>query len=192
MAKKNKKHEILQQGFEVMYAKGYAATSIQDIADATGIPKGSFYHYFKTKELFTVEAITLYTDLVYEEMEQVLTDTILPPLQRIRLLYQNRISYYQSRQFELGCFAGNLAVEVADSNEVLRLAVDEFFNRNRTLLVQCLYEAQDNGDLNSEYDINEMAEFIVSSYEGALLRMKSVHNAQPLQIFQKYLEHLLT
>ncbi|MEL7434720.1 MAG: TetR/AcrR family transcriptional regulator, partial [Chloroflexota bacterium] len=67
MVKKDKKQEILQHGFEVMYAKGYHATSIQDIADAAHMPKGSFYHYFKTKELFTVDAISLYTDMVYSE-----------------------------------------------------------------------------------------------------------------------------
>ena len=192
MAKKDKKREILQNGFEVMYAKGYHATSVQDVADAAGIPKGSFYHYFKTKEKFTVEAIKLYTDLVYHEMEQILTDTSLPPLKRILTLYQNRIGYYQSHQYELGCFAGNLTHEVADSNEVLRAAIDTFFVRNRALVINCLNEAQANGELLESHNTEEMAEFIISSYEGALVRMKSVHNAKPLEIFQKFLEHLLS
>lgn len=175
-----------------MYSKGYHATSIQDVADAAGIPKGSFYHYFKTKEQFTVNALTLYTDLVYQEMEQILTDTSLPPLKRILSLYQKRIDYYQSYHFKLGCFAGNLTNEVADSNEVLRSAINTFFVRNRKLIVDCLNEAQEEGDLDSVHDTEDMAEFIISSYEGTLVRMKSVQNAKPLEIFQKFLGKLLS
>ncbi len=189
---KNKKREILQQGFDVMYAKGYHATSVQDVADAAGIPKGSFYHYFRTKEQFTLDAMRLYTDLVYQEMEQTLTDTSLPPLKRILKLYQDRMSYYQSHNYQLGCFAGNLTQEVADTNETLRLAVDAFFLKNRALIVDCLDKAQRNGELHGNHNTEDMAEFIISSYEGALLRMKSMQNAKPLEIFQQFLEQLLS
>ncbi|MEO0596983.1 MAG: TetR family transcriptional regulator C-terminal domain-containing protein [Chloroflexota bacterium] len=192
MVKKDKKQKILQHGFEVMYAKGYHATSIQDIADAAGMPKGSFYHYFKTKELFTVDAISLYTDMVYSEMEYTLTDTSLTPLKRILTLYQNRIDYYESKQYMFGCFAGNLTNEISDSNDVLRIAVNTFFDKNRTLLVACLEEAQNSDELDETHNTEDLAEFIVSSYEGVLLRMKSVRNPKPLEIFQKYLENLLT
>ncbi|MEL6407624.1 MAG: TetR family transcriptional regulator C-terminal domain-containing protein, partial [Chloroflexota bacterium] len=171
---------------------GYHATSIQDIADAAGMPKGSFYHYFKTKELFTVDAISLYTDMVYSEMEYTLTDTSLTPLKRILTLYQNRIDYYESKQYMFGCFAGNLTNEISDSNDVLRIAVNTFFDKNRTLLVACLEEAQNSDELDETHNTEDLAEFIVSSYEGVLLRMKSVRNPKPLEIFQKYLENLLT
>ncbi|MEM7800530.1 MAG: TetR family transcriptional regulator C-terminal domain-containing protein [Chloroflexota bacterium] len=191
MANKDKRQEILRHGFEVMYSKGFHATSIQDVADAAGIPKGSFYHYFKTKEQFTLDAITLYTDLVHQEMKQVLTDTALPPLKRIVKLYHNRIGYYQSRQYELGCFAGNLTHEVADSNELLRAAIDTFFVKNRALIVDCLNEAQANDELDKFHNTEDLSEYIISSYEGALVRMKSLHSAKPLEIFQKYLEKLL-
>ncbi|MEO1289052.1 MAG: TetR family transcriptional regulator C-terminal domain-containing protein [Chloroflexota bacterium] len=192
MVKKDKKQEILQHGFEVMYAKGYHATSIQDIADAAHMPKGSFYHYFKTKELFTVDAISLYTDMVYSEMEYTLTDMSLTPLKRILTLYQNRIDYYESKQYMFGCFAGNLTNEISDSNDVLRIAVNTFFDKNRTLLVACLEEAQNSDELDETHNTEDLAEFIVSSYEGVLLRMKSVRNPKPLEVFQKYLENLLT
>jgi len=191
MAKKNKKQDILQLGFEVMYSKGYHATSVQDITDAAGVPKGSFYHYFKTKELFTLDAVKLYTQLVKQEMEQTLTDTSLDPLERILKLYQDRIAYYDSYAYRLGCFAGNMTQEIADTNETLRVAVDEFFLQSRRLLVQCLQEAQQNGELDIDQDVDEMAEFIVNSYEGSLLRMKSLHSPEPLEIFQKFLTKLL-
>jgi len=175
-----------------MYSKGYAATSVQDIADAADIPKGSFYHYFRTKEQFTLTALKFYTELVKQEMEQTLTDTSLPPLERILKLYQNRIRYYQSHDYRLGCFAGNMAQEVADTNESLRVAADAFFLQSRSLLAECLNEAQRNGDLDVNQNTEEMAEFIVNSYEGSLLRMKSLHSAEPLQIFQKFLEKILS
>jgi len=55
-----------------------------------------------------------------------------------------------------------------------------------------LNEAQRNGDLDVNQNTEEMAEFIVNSYEGSLLRMKSLHSAEPLQIFQKFLEKILS
>ena len=175
-----------------MYAKGYHATSVQDITDAAGIPKGSFYYYFKTKEQFTLDALALYTDLISQEMEQTLTDTTLPPLERILKLYQDRIDFYHSQNYQFGCFAGNTAQEVADSNDTLRLAVDAFFVQGRLLIADCLREAQENGELDSDLDAGDLADFIVNSYEGALLRMKSLHNAKPLEIFQQFLGQLLS
>ena len=192
MVNKDKKQEILQRGFEVMYSKGYHATSIQDIVDAAGIPKGSFYHYFRTKQQFTLDALALYTDLLNQEMSKILMDTRLPPLKRILKLYQDRINFYHSHNYGLGCFAGNLTQEVADTNESLRVAVDAFFIQNRSLIVDCLNEAQHNGELPTSHNTEDMAEFIVNSYEGALLRMKSVHSAKPLFTFQKFLEELLS
>lgn len=192
MVKKDKKQRILQQGFEVMYSKGYHATSVQDIADAAGIPKGSFYHYFRTKEQFTLDALNLYSNLLNQEMEHTLKDTSLSPLKRILKLYQDRIIFYHSHDYQLGCFAGNLTQEVADTNEVLRKATDSFFIQNRLPIIDCLKEAQRSGELHSNYKAEDMAEFIVNSYEGALLRMKSLHNAKPLHIFQQFLEQLLS
>jgi TetR/AcrR family transcriptional regulator, transcriptional repressor for nem operon len=192
MVKQNKKQEILKKGFEVMYLKGYHGTSVQDIVDAADIPKGSFYHYFRTKEQFAIEALGFYTKLIDEEMQGIFTELTIPSRERILKFYAERIIFFELYNYKLGCFAGNLTQEIADTNETMRIALNTFFLNHRVLIVQCLREAQDNGDISSDYNADDLADYIVNSYEGAMLRMKSVRNPQPLHIFQTMLERILS
>jgi TetR/AcrR family transcriptional regulator, transcriptional repressor for nem operon len=79
----NKQH-IIRKGLKALYRKGYNATGVKEIADAAGIPKGSFYNYFSSKEEFALEAMRFFTERELEVMQQILIDPDTPPLDRVR------------------------------------------------------------------------------------------------------------
>jgi TetR/AcrR family transcriptional repressor of nem operon len=86
----NKQH-IIRKGLKALYLKGYNATGVQEIVNAAGIPKGSFYNYFSSKENFAVEAMRLFTERELELMQRFLTDGSMLPLERIQALYHCRL-----------------------------------------------------------------------------------------------------
>ncbi len=167
----NKQH-ITRKGLKALYLKGYNATGVQEIANAAGIPKGSFYNYFKNKEDFAIQAMHLFTGRELEVMQRFLTDESLPPLERIRALYRYKIEYLSTRgAFSLGCFLCNITLEMADVSETIAQEANRCFTEEYAPLQACLEEARARGELAADTDIEQLTHLIRNSWLGALVIM---------------------
>lgn len=203
-----RKREILEQGFQVLYRNGYAATGVQEIADASGIPKGSFYNYFESKEHFAVDAINLYADrLLAVEAEALLpesgadsptnspfyADSSIPPIERILLFFQRLAEYHEQRgQPGPGCLVGNMSQEMGSHSDLLAAAVTRFFSEFRRPIEDCLRAAwQDRSAASPALDPELMAGLIVDGYQGALVRMKAERSTVPLFDLHRSLAQIL-
>lgn len=187
----DKKLEIIEKGFEIIHLKGYNATGVKEIVDAAGIPKGSFYNYFESKEDFVIQVLQYFADRSNTAMGESLRDRSLPPLQRIEKYYKDSIKYFRERDFTLGCFGGNLCIEMGDISLPIGSATEAFFERLESVLFSCLQEAQDAGDLAKDKNIDKLAKFIFNSWSGAVLRMKASRSPEPLNIFMEMLTEVL-
>ena len=187
----DKKQEIIKKGLEIMHLKGYNATGVKDIVDAAGIPKGSFYNYFESKENFVIQALQYSADHCKTIMGETLQDRSLPPLQRIEKFYEERIIQFRECDFTLGCFGSNLCIEMGDISLPIGVATEAYFKRLESVLLSCLQEAQDSGDLDKEKNIDKLAQFIYNSWNGAVLRMKASRSPEPLNIFREMLTEVL-
>nr|WP_320009874.1 TetR family transcriptional regulator C-terminal domain-containing protein [uncultured Desulfobulbus sp.] len=186
------KQHIIRKGLKALYQKGYNATGVQEIANAAEIPKGSFYNYFKNKEDFAVEAMRLFTTREMEQMQQVLADASIPPLERVKRLYQNKIDYLSIKGgFSLGCFLCNITLEMADVSETIAQEATRCFKNEYAPLLDCLTQAQEEGALAVETDLEQLVSMIRNSWLGALVIMKANKSAQPLHEFQTHLEGIL-
>jgi len=171
-----------------MRLKGYNGTGLQEIVEAAGIPKGSFYYYFESKEYFAIEAMKFYHETKHEEAKRILSDHNVSPLRRIEDLFSYWIKEDFSRgKFEKGCLLGNIAIEVSNINRDIGNAVDRYFRGHERLLTKCLTEAKEANELNPSSDVEELAEFIWNSWEGAILRMKASKSCRPLNVLQDVL-----
>jgi len=187
----NKQH-IIRKGLKALYQKGYNATGVQEIANAAEIPKGSFYNYFKNKEDFAVEAMRLFTERELEMMSQVLLDDSLPPLERVKQLYRNKIEHLSSKGgFSLGCFLCNITLEMADVSETIALEATRCFKKEYAPLLTCLEQAQKEGSLAESTDLDRLVSLIRNCWLGALVIMKANKSAQPLDEFQTLLDEML-
>ena len=186
------RRDIIRNGLKVLYQKGYNATGVQEIADIAGIPKGSFYNYFKNKEDFAVEAMRLFTERELEMMSQVLLDNSLPPIERIKQLYRNKIEYLSSKgAFSLGCFLCNITLEMADVSETIAIEATRCFKKEYIPLFKCLEQAQREGFLADSADIERIVSFIRNCWLGALVIMKANKSVQPLNEFQMLLDEIM-
>jgi len=187
-----KKLEIIQKSSEIMYLKGYNATGVQEIADAANIPKGSFYNYFKSKEDFAIELMDSYCAMGCHLMSEILEDKSLSPLKRIEKLFSEMTEHFtKDTKFQKGSFVGNLCQEMGDTNKSISKAAERNFTHMKEPIIKILQEAQDIGEISKSHDIEDLAEFMMNSKEGALLRMKSSKNARPLKVFQDMIMNLL-
>ena len=180
--KSQKSRKLLEEGARLIYEKGYNATGVKDIVDAAGVPKGSFYTYFPSKEDFTVQAIKYYSGL---QQGGPLEDKSLAPLERIRKFFDGIIKYLETVELKQGCMVGNMCQEMADHNEAIRKTVEAMFVDQEKKMMKCLQEAREQGQLSG--DPEKLAAFIQNSWQGHLLRMKSSRNIQVFENFQTVL-----
>ncbi len=183
MMKKDTRADIISIGTEMISLHGYNATGIDAVLKQAGVPKGSFYHYFGSKEDFGLAVIERFAERFEQRLETFLNDEEVTPLNRIRNYLESGLARLTQNQCTKGCLIGNLGQELADQNERFRARLDEIFGSWKERFAACLREAQEAGELGSDFDAGIVAGFILSGWEGAILRAKVMKSPQPLRDF---------
>ena len=174
---------LLEHGTRLLLERGYHATGIQDVLAAAGVPKGSFYHHFRNKEDFGLQAIQRYADESYLSLDEQLSDERRPPLARVRRFFADIFTDWDQRSCREGCLLGNIGQELADVNEPFRQTVAASLEQWAARIATCLSEAQHRGELAADVNVQELASQLIDGFEGAALRMKLVKNTSPLDGF---------
>jgi len=162
---------------------GYNATGIDAVLKQANVPKGSFYHYFGSKENFGLAVIDQFAERYDQRLDTFLNDDEVTPLNRIRNYLESGLARLTQNQCTKGCLVGNLGQELADQNERFRVRLDEIFQSWKERFATCLREAQRCGELTHDLDANVIAGFILSGWEGAILRAKVMKSPQPMRDF---------
>ena len=191
-ARNDKRDLILSKGARVMTRRGYHGTGVQEIVQAAGIPKGSFYHYFASKEDFALQAL----DHIYvprlERYRAALSSGALAPRQRILDHYADLVAHFARQERpEYHCFIGSLSFEMAELCPPIARRLSAILTQSVELLTACLEQARFAGEIAADSDCAVLAEFISNAWEGALLRMKVSGDVAPLQVFFQQLERQL-
>jgi TetR/AcrR family transcriptional repressor of nem operon len=174
---------LLAVGLERLRSTGYTATGVKEVLDLAQVPKGSFYHYFPSKEEFAVEVFHLYAKGEAERWERVLGEGKAAPLKRLRRYFEELISIYGQRGEISGCLMGSLSLEVADHSPRMRSELQGVFAMWQKGIADVLREAIQRGDLAKSMRPDALAQFLLNSYEGALIRMKAEKSDKPLENF---------
>jgi len=174
---------LLRTGLEILTEKGFSATGIDEILRRAGVPKGSFYHYFDSKEAYGLALIERYGEFFARKLDRHLCNRALAPLDRLRAFVIDAKGGMARHEFRRGCLIGNLGQEMAALPESFRGRLKDTFEDWQARFAACLIEAQASGDLAKEADAAQLAAFFWIGWEGAVLRAKLERNAQPLEIF---------
>lgn len=176
MGYKHCRSTILDRGTELIRQKGYHKVGINEILKVCGIPKGSFYNFFKSKEDFIEQSIRNYGAQGAAMIEQYLTDTTYLPSHRLQRFYQAMIENFSSEGCTAGCLLANLSMEIGGINAHLAAVADEMFQHNLSLVTACVLEAQEAGSLTTAFSAPYLAEYLQAGLSGAVSRMKVQHN----------------
>lgn len=182
--KRDAKTDILNAGADLIHRQGFNRTGLKEILDAAGVPKGSFYFYFKSKEDFGTALIDHFMGIMGEAARPVLGDPATAPIERLKRFFGTRRERFEAGGCERGCFIGNLAQEMSDLSPSMRQGVCRAFSALATTLENLLSEAAQCGDIPADIEPGRTAAFILDAWEGALLRMKAEKSVEPLRRFE--------
>ena len=174
------KQRLLDAGLTMLLEHGYNDLGIQALLTATQIPKGSFYHHFEDKEDFALQVIDEYMRQAHAGLDASLGDTSRPPLERVRCFFELMQQAYRQQGY-MGCLLGGLGQELSGVNDTFRHKIESCFAEIAGRLALCLEEARHHGDLPVDSDPVHMADVLVNCWEGAALRSRLRHDAEPLQ-----------
>src|ERR1700723_956508 len=179
MAGRDAKAKIVQAAFELFHEAGYNGPSIQDIGNAAGLPKGTFYNHFKSKELLALEILEQYSDLIHSTLS---ADSKVSPLRRLREHFECIAGAYRSAKFEKGCMFGNLTAEMA-ATSVIRKALLIHTRRWSEDIAALLEEAVRWKELPKATDARQQAKYLLDFFQGATLRSKLERSGEPIATF---------
>jgi TetR/AcrR family transcriptional regulator, transcriptional repressor for nem operon len=185
MAKPSLRNQILDAGLKVMFRKGYIGSGVRDIVAEASAPQGSFTNHFRSKETFACEVLDRYFENIQRLVSQALDDKSLPARERLRRYLDIITARLTAGGFTRGCLIGDFSLEAIPHSEMLRERLLEIFAQWRAPFAACIAEAQAVGDIATTFTPEDLAEFLLASWEGAILRMKVERNAEPLERFKR-------
>ncbi len=177
------RQKTIEIGTQIILAKGYHAVGLQEILTAAGVPKGSFYHYFRSKEDFGIAIVEYYGRLRSEMMAPILNNQDLSPKQKLKEMFVIGRDYRVIHGCNAVCLVGKLGTEMANASEPIRLAVKKEVDRWVNAAAGLIAEAQVQGEISSTYDSQSLAEFIYAAWQGSLTRMQINKDLRSLDIF---------
>jgi TetR/AcrR family transcriptional repressor of nem operon len=172
------REEILGAGVELFLERGFNAAAVKDITDRAGVPKGSFYNHFESKEALATVALERYGE---SRRLQDLTDPALSPVERIRQHFE--FLRDELPDFARGCMFGNFSAEIVDHSEPVRLRVKGSFAEWSARLADAIAEGQRAGEIKASLDPQRTARYLTSAWEGTLLEARADKSGDAFETF---------
>lgn len=193
------KHHILDCGERLIASKGFVGVGLAEILAVAGVPKGSFYHYFSSKERFGEELLVRYLDQYLHRLDALLKADGTPARTRLMRYW----SYWNVTQCGIAadgcsepgagakCLIVKLSAEVADISETMRLTLRDGTDRVVQRIAQCLEEAREDGSVASTLAADATALTLYELWLGASLLAKLRRDGSPFDHALRSTEGLL-
>jgi TetR/AcrR family transcriptional regulator, transcriptional repressor for nem operon len=174
---------LIEAGMAVMFEKGYTNAGLQEVLSLVGVPKGSFYHYFESKEDFALKIVAHVEDNYARLLNSYFNDSALTPVNRLRKYFKDKTVDMLEQRCRKGCLIGNLSQEMSDQSEALRQELARVMRHWRDLYSACIQEAQSAGEIDKRLSPQTLAESLLSGWEGAIMRSKTQKTVEPMEAF---------
>ncbi|MET7711413.1 TetR family transcriptional regulator C-terminal domain-containing protein [Streptomyces sp. NPDC005407] len=174
------REEIVEAAVEQFHARGFNAAGVKDITNSAGVPKGSFYNHFESKEALAVVALERYGE---SRRLRELTEPSVDPLLRLRQHFEFLRDENTTRDFTRGCLIGGFGTEMADHSDMIREAVRLSLESWAQALAAPIAQAQEAGQVTATTDAKTLARFILNAWEGTLISARSEHSEDSYEVF---------
>ncbi|MBM0274389.1 TetR/AcrR family transcriptional regulator [Micromonospora tarensis] len=179
------RNKILDAAAALIEQRGYSALGVAEICAVAGVPKGSFYYFFESKQALARTVIDEHWATQRRQWEQLLGGGE-SPLRRLRDLFEATEEIQRSGQQKAGvvagCLFGNLALELSNQAEEIRARLQEIFDEQIDLIEQVVVEAKESGLAGPSVDSREAARSIVAQIEGRVLLAKLLNDPAQLEM----------
>lgn len=180
------RERIIRKGAELLTEFSFSATGLDGLLKSAGVPKGSFYHFFPSKQAFAVEVIAYYDAYFEERSIRILCDSAVPPLQRLQAWMVEARKGMARHGWRRGCLIGNLSQELGPHDLVLSGKLRAVFRKWERWIETLLQEGVDDGSIAATAAPKRLAHLFWIGWEGAILRAKLEGSGEPLDAFSVY------
>ncbi|MGK8523230.1 TetR family transcriptional regulator C-terminal domain-containing protein [Nocardia asteroides] len=170
---------LVEEGASGFLVNGYHGTGIKQILDKAGVPKGSFYNYFDSKESFARAIIEHHSLCVQRNLTEAFA-AAPDPVSGLRTFFERLMDDFVAAEFTGGCLIGNLGGEL-EGSEPLRESLSAAWGAWRDRVAEQLAQAQRLGMIRADIAAVELADLLLESWEGAVIRMKIDRTLAPLR-----------
>ncbi len=176
---------IIWCGTELLTERGFQITGIDEILSIVGVPKGSFYYYFKSKREFGVAVVDNYVQFYAQKMALLFDNPERTPLQRLQDFVDDGKLGMAKYDFKRGCLIGNMGQELAALNDEFRERLEQVMQAWESRVTALLRLARDLGEIAQANDPESLSQFFWIGWEGAILRSKLTRSVAPLDHFAR-------
>ena len=166
------RQHILDTGRSLILGKGFTAVGLNEILSTAGVPKGSFYYYFKSKEAFGEALLDAYFADYLARTDTLLSDDETPVAQRLMRYWQSWMTMGENDCLESSCLVVKLSAEVSDLSEAMRVALLGGTRQIIERLASCLRQGAVDGSLSGLLDAPQTALALYELWLGAALLTK--------------------
>jgi TetR/AcrR family transcriptional repressor of nem operon len=185
--------QILSAAARLIHVKGYQSTSLDDVLRESGVGKGNFYYYFRSKEDLGYAIIDRITRAFVERtLGPAFADAQADPITQIHAFLDRVLDAQRQRNCVGGCVMGNLACELSDVHEGFRQRLAGIFDVWRVHLADAVGRGQFQGRIRTGTDASRVAQFLVAGLEGAILLSKVTRDITVMERCVEELKQHLT
>jgi TetR/AcrR family transcriptional regulator, transcriptional repressor for nem operon len=178
------RQELIRHGSRLMRRGGYTDCGLIELLDAAGLPRGSFYHHFASKEGFAVATLEAFYAWHDVRLEMLAAETETPGAGRIIRYFELLLDRAETTPpEERGCLLALLTLEKSATSEAIRAALVGVFARWQDRVAELLRQGQDDGSIARSSDTRRLAGLLLHGWEGALLRARLERDTAPLSDF---------
>lgn len=178
------RNKILDAARTLIEQRGYSSLGVAEICSAAGVPKGSFYYFFESKQALALTVIDDHWATQRQQWVELLSSDH-DPLRRLQDLFeateQTQRVGQQKTGLVVGCLFGNLALELSNQAEGVRSRLQQIFEAQIDLIERVVIEAKDAGQAGASVDAREAARSIVAQIEGRVLLAKLLNDPAQLE-----------
>src|SRR5262249_41694974 len=154
--KPNVREQLLETGLQVFHERGFNATGVQDSTEAAGVPKGSFYNHFESKEDLGAEVVLRYLESS-NKTQAVLRHPKLSPYARLRKYFEGLVQVAEKSEYCGGCLLGNFGAELSDQSETIRVSVSKGFSTWSASIGNVIAEGKADGRIDKNFEPRTLA-----------------------------------
>ena len=166
------KQQILDTGRSIILGKGFSAVGLNEILSTAQVPKGSFYHYFKSKESFGEALVNSYVADYLAQVDSLLQTDGTPAAERLMRYWRSWMDSSDTETAECNCLVVKLSGEVSDMSEAMRAALLRGTDLIIERLGDCITQGFADGSLTSGMDAQQTALTLYELWLGAALLTK--------------------
>ncbi|GAB5335671.1 MAG: TetR/AcrR family transcriptional regulator [Pseudomonas fluorescens] len=188
---KSTRQTILDTAQLIVSRKGFSAVGLNEILQAADVPKGSFYHYFNSKDAFGVVLLDTYFDHYVQGIEQLFQQPELSGGAKLMRYWQTWVDNQTGCTDAGKCLAVKLGAEVSDLSEPMRLALQRGTARTIALLAEALLQGVEDGSLTVQQPPQRLAQRLYALWLGTSVMSKITRTSAPFDEALLLTRHLL-